>query len=111
MPNYTGHLLHRAFWQDYFCVVGRLHKVLSANVPITHINCLGINFQLHTHICYTKELFPIYSCNHFGPQSNWVSEKLGAQFGYTVRTQEFFSPFCSGVPFTGFSLSGPLNHG
>ena len=24
-------------------------------------------FQLHTHICYTKELFPNYLCNHFGP--------------------------------------------
>ena len=22
-----------------------------------------------THICYTKELFPIYLCNHFGPHS------------------------------------------
>ena len=25
---------------DFFCVIGRLHKVFSVNVPITHINCL-----------------------------------------------------------------------
>ena len=34
----------------------------------THINCLGISFN-YTHICYTKELFPNYLCNHLGPQS------------------------------------------
>ena len=66
--NYTGHLLHRAFWQEFFCVTRRLHKVLSVNAPITHkmvwefiSNC--------THICYTKELFPNHLCNHFGPHS------------------------------------------
>ena len=45
-PNCTGHLLHKAFWQELFCVIRRLHKVLSVNAPITHINCLGINFPI-----------------------------------------------------------------
>ena len=44
--NYTGHLLQRAFWQEFFCVFGRLHKALSWNMPITHVNCLGINFPI-----------------------------------------------------------------
>ena len=40
--------------------------------PITHTNCLGIKFSnyTHTHICYTKEMFPNYLCNHFRPHSN-----------------------------------------
>ena len=39
-------------------------------MPITQKNFLGINFPIaHTHICYTKELFPNYLCNHFGPYS------------------------------------------
>ena len=52
--NYTGHLLHRAFWHEFFCVIGRLHKVLSVNAPITHINCLGINFPI-THTSVTQK--------------------------------------------------------
>ena len=48
-PDYAGHLLYRAFWQEFFCVIRGLFKVLSVNVPITHINCLGINFPIaHT---------------------------------------------------------------
>ena len=43
--NCTGHLLHRAFWQEFFCVIWGFHKVLSVNVPITNINCLGINLS------------------------------------------------------------------
>ena len=52
--NYTGHLLHRAFWQECFCVIGRLHKVLSVGAPITHINCPGINFPI-THTSVTQK--------------------------------------------------------
>ena len=54
LPNYTGHLLHRAFWQEFFCVIGRLHNVLSVQVPITHINCLRINFPI-THTSVTQK--------------------------------------------------------
>ena len=46
------------------------------NAPTTHINCLGVNFPI-THIFYTKELFPNYLCNHFGPHSNSTVEGLG----------------------------------
>ena len=49
-------------------MIRRLHEVLSVNAPITHINCLGSNFQLHAHLLH-KEHFPNYLCNHFGPHS------------------------------------------
>ena len=39
-------LLHKAFWQDSFCVIWRLHKVLSASAPSTYTNCLGINLPM-----------------------------------------------------------------
>ena len=59
--NCTGHLLHRTFWHELFFVIRRLHKVLSANSPITRINCLGINFPIiHTHLLHKRivsELF------------------------------------------------------
>ena len=45
-PNCTGHLLHRAFWQEFFCVIQGLRKVPSVKVPITHSNRLGINFPV-----------------------------------------------------------------
>ena len=54
-PNYTEHLLHRAFWQEVFCVIRGLHKVLSVNAPITHINYLEINFPL-TRTCVTLQI-------------------------------------------------------
>ena len=52
LPSYTGHLLHRAFWQEFFCVFGRFRKVLSAvNAPITHINRLELIFSIaHTSV-------------------------------------------------------------
>ena len=53
-----------------FCVIRGLHEVLSVNVPITHINCLGMNFPIAwtfvTMICYTKALFLNYLCNRSG---------------------------------------------
>ena len=53
---YTGHLSHRAFWQELFCVIQRLHKALSAHVSITHINCLGMNIPIaHTHTSVTQK--------------------------------------------------------
>ena len=36
------------------CNSGRLHKVLSVKAPITHINCLGINFPI-THTSVTQK--------------------------------------------------------
>ena len=53
-PNCAGHLLHRAFWQELFWVIGRLHKVFSANAPITHLNCLGTHYQLHAHLLHKR---------------------------------------------------------
>ena len=58
-PNYTGHLLHRAFWQEFFCVIRGLRKVLSVNLPITHINCLGINFPITRTFVTQKNCFRI----------------------------------------------------
>ena len=45
-PIAQGHLLHRAFWQAFFCVIWAPSDVLSVNTPITHINCLEINFPI-----------------------------------------------------------------
>ena len=64
--------LHRAFWHELFCVIGRLHKVLSVNAPMTRINCLGINFPIARTSVTQKKLFPNYLCNHFGPHSTRV---------------------------------------
>ena len=68
-PNYTGHSLHMAFWQEFFGAIRVPMKVLSVNAPIPHINCLGKLFSnyTHTHLLHTKELFLTYLCNHFGP--------------------------------------------
>ena len=38
-------------------------------VPITHKNSLRIKLSDYTYICYTKELFENYLCNHFRPHS------------------------------------------
>ena len=57
--NYTGHLLHKAFWQELFCVIRRHHKVLSVNAPITHINCLGIDFPITRTSVTQKNCFRI----------------------------------------------------
>ena len=43
-----------AFWQEFFCVIRGLHKVLSVNVPITQISCFGIDFPI-THTCVTQK--------------------------------------------------------
>ena len=39
------------------------------NAPITHINCLGINFPITRTSVIQKELFLNYLCNHFGRHS------------------------------------------
>ena len=40
-----------AFWQELFCVIRVPMKVFSVNAPITHMNCLGINFPIaHTSV-------------------------------------------------------------
>ena len=53
------------------CNSGAYEGTSSVNAPITHMNCLGINFQVRAHLLhnYTRELFPNYLCNHFGPHS------------------------------------------
>ena len=58
-PNCTENLLHKALWQELFCVVRRLYEVLSVNAPITHINCLGINFPIARTSVTQKTCFPI----------------------------------------------------
>ena len=54
ISKYTGHLLHMAFWQEFFCVIRAPMKVFSANASITHINCLGMNFPI-THTSLTQK--------------------------------------------------------
>ena len=71
-----------AFWHEFFCVIWAPMKVLSVNVPITHIKCLRINFQLHTHICYTKGSFPNSLCNLSGLQ------KGPAEKGHVKKRQK-----------------------
>ena len=70
--------------RNSFVWFGRPHKVLSVNRPITHTWIVWeVICQLHTHICYTKlvtkESFPNYLRNHFGPHSRgswkWFCEK------------------------------------
>ena len=53
-PNYTGHLLHRAFRQEFFSVIRAPSQVLSVNAPLTHINYLGDIFQLHAHLLHNR---------------------------------------------------------
>ena len=48
-----------AFWQELFCVTGRLHKVLSVNAPITQVNCLGIDFPITRTSVTRKNCFRI----------------------------------------------------
>ena len=80
-PDCTGHLLHRAFWQDFFGVIRGLRKVLSVNVPMTHINCLGNNFPIARTFVTQKNCFRIIYvyiyilCNHFGPHSMATKRK------------------------------------
>ena len=51
--------LHRAFWQELFCVIGCLHKVLSVNAPITHTLIVWeLILQLHAHLLH-KNCFRI----------------------------------------------------
>ena len=50
--------------------------VLSVNANCTK-EFSGINFPI-AHICYTKELFPNYLGNHFGPYSTPISVSRGA---------------------------------
>ena len=59
IPGYTGHLLHRAFWQELICVIRGLHRVLSVEVSITHIYCLGINFPIARTFVTQKNCFRI----------------------------------------------------
>ena len=65
--NYTGHLLHKAFLQQLFCVIWRLHKVLSVNAPITHTNCLGVNFPIARTSVTQKNCFQIICVIISGP--------------------------------------------
>ena len=56
IPNCTGHLLHMAFWQEFFCVIRTPMEVLCVNATITHSNCLGMNFPItHTHLLHQKD--------------------------------------------------------
>ena len=66
--------LHRTsvtqgFWQEFFfCVVGRVRKVLSVNSPITHINRPGINFPIARTSVTQEKRFRII-CNFSIPQT------------------------------------------
>ena len=71
----TGHLLHRAFWPEFFCVIRRLHKVLSVNVPNRHIN----EPIIHTHISVT--------------QSNCFRTTCVITSGLIVNLPRMFLPF------------------
>ena len=68
-PNYAGHPIHTALWQEFFSVIRRLHKVLSVKAPITHINCLGLKCPIARSSVTQKKLFPNYLCSHVGPHS------------------------------------------
>ena len=55
-PNYTEHLLHRALWQDFYCVV-RAPSLDTHCERVNYRHYLSWNyFSNNTHLCYTKEL-------------------------------------------------------
>ena len=83
VPNYTG-LLHRAFWKEFFCVLGRLHKVLSVNAPTTHINCLGINCPITRTSVTRKNCFRIICVIISGPIVNNSFKGLSRDYPGTV---------------------------
>ena len=48
-------------------------------VPITHLNCLGINYLIaHTHLLH-KRIVPNDLCSHFGPDST-LKERASGEF-------------------------------
>ena len=48
------------FLHELFCVIGRLHKVFSVNVPITEMNCLELIFQLHAHLLHNRTVSELF---------------------------------------------------
>ena len=50
-PNYTGHLLHMARWQELFFAIRAPMKVFSVNAQMAI--CLGINFN-YTHLLHKR---------------------------------------------------------
>ena len=51
LVEYSLKLLHSECTPEVFCVIQGLHKVLSVNVQITQINCLGMNCPIaHTSV-------------------------------------------------------------
>ena len=69
-PSCTGHLLHRAFWQEFFCVIWAPPCSTFCKRQLHKIILLELIFQLHTHTSVTqKNCFRISLCNHFGPHS------------------------------------------
>ena len=111
ISNYTGHLLHMAFLQEFFCVIRAPMKVLSVNVPIAHINCLGMNFPI-THTSVTqKNCFRIicviisglivisFTDTNFGLKTNYFCNHLGyngifveSGHGEDCKTQQKANP-------------------
>ena len=81
-PNYTGHVLHSAFWQDFICVI-RVPPQGAVCERQSHRRIFGELISNCAHICYTKELFPNYLCHHLGPLS--ADCKRGQRKGATSK--------------------------
>ena len=80
IPKCTGYLLHRAFWQEFLCVIWvPLYGTFCERTNYTHLNCLEINSPV-TCICHRRELFPNYLCNHF-----WADPRKTNVFGGISR--------------------------
>ena len=72
-PNCTGHLLHRAFWQDFFlCMCNSGASQWYFLLTLVTQEFSGNEFSSCRHICYTKELFRNY--HHF--QNHYTHEIL-----------------------------------
>ena len=50
IPNYTGHLLHRAFWQEFFCVIWALPCGIFCKRQLHKRILWELIFQLLTHL-------------------------------------------------------------
>ena len=95
IPNYTGHLLHRAFWQDFFCNSGAFITCFRWTRQLHTGVVWELIVQLHAHLLH-KEVFPNYLCNHLRPHSNlsqisinWMCQQLWRSRGRS-RAMSFF---------------------
>ena len=98
--------LHRTsvtqgFLAEFSCVIRGLHKVLSVNVLITHINCLGMNFPIARTFGTQKGCFRILC----------VIISVLIVYNLLAPLQGSFGPFGPEIPKKSKKFPGPLGPG